>query len=75
MNRLYIVDVLHVPKLQANLLLVNKFLSNGLKVRFHVNECIVGGLGLVLHYTRRNVEREDALCYTYACVFSETLYM
>jgi hypothetical protein len=38
-----ITDVLHVPKLQANLLLVSKFLSKGLKVQFDVNECIVGG--------------------------------
>ena len=38
-----ITDVLHVPKLQANLLSVSKLVSKGLKVRFHMNECIVGG--------------------------------
>jgi hypothetical protein len=32
MNTICITDVLHVPKLQANLLSMNKFLSNGLKV-------------------------------------------
>lgn len=32
MNRIQITDVLHVPKLQANLLLESKFLSKGLKV-------------------------------------------
>ena len=40
--RIHITDVLHVSKLQANLLLMSNFLSNGLKVQFHVNECIVG---------------------------------
>ena len=35
--------VLHVLKLQANLLSVNKLVSKGLKVRFHVNDFIVGG--------------------------------
>ena len=39
-----ITDVFHVPKLQANLLSVSKLLSKGLKVRFHINECIVGGV-------------------------------
>ena len=31
-NRVPITDVLHVPKLQADLLLVSKLLWNGLKV-------------------------------------------
>ena len=37
-----ITDLLHMPKLQVNLLSVSKLVSKGLKVRFHVNECIVG---------------------------------
>jgi hypothetical protein len=36
-----ITNMLHVPKLQANLLSLSKFLSKGLKVQFHVNECFV----------------------------------
>ena len=41
-------------KLQANMLLVNKILSMGLKVQFHVNECIVGGaIGHVVAVDRR----------------------
>ena len=32
-----ITDVLHMPKLQSNLLSIRKFLSKGLKVRLHVN--------------------------------------
>ena len=31
---IYIKNALHVSKLQANLLLVSKFLSNGLEVQF-----------------------------------------
>lgn len=42
-NRICIMDVFHKPKLQANFLLVSKFLSNMLKVRFYVNKCIMGG--------------------------------
>ena len=37
------MNVLHMPNLQANLLLVSKLLSNGLRMQFHINECIVGG--------------------------------
>ena len=36
-----IKDVLHVPKLHANLLSVSKLLSNGCKVQFHKDGCIV----------------------------------
>lgn len=36
--------VFHVSKLQANLLSLRKLLSNGLNMRFHVNECIVKGV-------------------------------
>ena len=43
-KRIHIKDVLHVPKLQANLLSVSKFLSNGLKMQFNLNEYIVRGL-------------------------------
>lgn len=43
MIRIRITDVLHLPKLQANLLSVNKLLSHGMKVKFDVNECIVRG--------------------------------
>ena len=32
-----------MPKLQANLLSVSKLLSNGLKMQFNLNECIVRG--------------------------------
>ena len=44
MTKIRITDVLHVPKLQANLLLISKFFLNVLNVQFHVNECIVGGV-------------------------------
>lgn len=40
-KRICIKYVLHMPKLKANLLLVSKVLSNILKVRFNLNECIV----------------------------------
>lgn len=43
MTRICITNVLHVPKLQVNLLSASKFLSNGFKVQLHVNDCIVGG--------------------------------
>ena len=47
-------DVLHVPKLQANLLSLSKFLSKGLNDCFHVNECVVGGAnGDVVEIARR----------------------
>jgi len=44
MNRICIMDMFYVPKFQANLLSVSNFLSNGLKVQIHVNECIVGSV-------------------------------
>ena len=37
-------DVLHVRKLQANLLSVSKLLSNGLKVQFNLNNYIMRSL-------------------------------
>jgi hypothetical protein len=40
-RRIKIKDVLHVPKLYANLLSVSKILSSGCKVQFNMNECIV----------------------------------
>jgi hypothetical protein len=40
-KRIRIKDVLHVPKLHANLLSVNKILSSGCIVQFNMNECIV----------------------------------
>jgi hypothetical protein len=40
-KRVRIKDVLHVPKLHANLLSVSKILSSGCKVQFNMNECIV----------------------------------
>ena len=40
-RRIKIKDVLHVPKLHANLLSVSKILSSGCKVQFNMNECIV----------------------------------
>jgi hypothetical protein len=40
-RRIRIKDVLHVPKLHANLLSVSKILSSGCKVQFNMNECIV----------------------------------
>lgn len=33
--------MLHVSKLHANLLLVNKLMSNGLKVQFNLKKCVV----------------------------------
>ena len=41
MRRIAIHDVLHVPKLHANLLSVSKLASKGLKVHFNVMGCIV----------------------------------
>ena len=41
MRRITIHDVLHVPKLHANLLSVSKLASKGLKVHFNVMGCIV----------------------------------
>lgn len=43
-NIIHLMNVVHMPKLQANLLSVSKFLSNRLKIRFHVNKCIVRGV-------------------------------
>jgi hypothetical protein len=40
-KRIRIKDVFHVPKLHANLLSVNKILSNGYQVQLNMNECIV----------------------------------
>lgn len=37
-KRNHIKDALYVPKLQTNLLSVNKFLLNGLKMQFNLNE-------------------------------------
>lgn len=42
-NRIRINDAIHMPKVYANSLSVNKILSSNLKVQFNVNECIVGG--------------------------------
>ena len=36
-----IKDALHVSKLQANFLSVSKFLFDGFKVQFNLNECII----------------------------------
>ena len=44
-NQICIRDVLHVSKLQANLLSMSKFVSNCLKVQFNLNECIVKSTG------------------------------
>lgn len=41
---IHISNVLHVSKLQANLLLMSKLLSKGLKVQYYANECIVEGI-------------------------------
>lgn len=40
-NRIRIMDVLHVSKLQVKLLLVSKLVSSRLKVQFNFHECIV----------------------------------
>ena len=40
-NKIRINECLHVPKLHANLLSVNKLVSSGLKVQFNINECII----------------------------------
>ena len=40
-RRITIHDVLHVPKLHANLLSVSKLASEGLKVHFNVMGCVV----------------------------------
>ena len=44
MKKNYIKDVFHVPKLQVNLLLVSKVLSNMLKTQFTQFQCIVKGM-------------------------------
>lgn len=41
-NRVHIMSVLHMLKLQANLLLMAKFLSNELSTQFLINKCIEG---------------------------------
>ena len=62
-----ITDVLHVPKLQANLLSVSKLLSKGLKVFFHVNECIVEGAnGDVVAIARREGSLYE-MCFKEVC--------
>lgn len=40
-NGIYIKNVHHMPKLHANLLSVNKLVSNGLKMQFNLNESLV----------------------------------
>jgi hypothetical protein len=40
-NQICIKYVFYVPKLHANLFLVGKLVSNGLKVQFNLNKCIV----------------------------------
>jgi hypothetical protein len=40
-NQFCIKHVLHAPKLHANLLSISKLVSNGLKVQFNLNKCIV----------------------------------
>ena len=40
-NWIHIVNVLHLPKLHANLISVSKFVSNGLKVHFNLNKWII----------------------------------
>lgn len=39
LKKVTIKDVLHVPKMQANLLSVSKLMSSGLKVQFNVDGC------------------------------------
>lgn len=39
-TRICITNMLHMPKLQTNLLLVSKFLSNGLYVQFQINNVL-----------------------------------
>ena len=40
-KRITIHDILHIPKLHANLLSVSKLASKGLKVHFNVMGCVV----------------------------------
>lgn len=50
------MNMLHVAQLQINLVLVSKLLSNGFKVHFHVDECIVGGTDIeVVAITQRTI--------------------
>lgn len=51
-------NTLQVPKLKANLFLVSKVVSNGLKVQFNLNECI---LQICDNKTIAIVSREDNL--------------
>lgn len=41
MNRNCIMDVFHMPKLQADLFLLSNFFWNWLKMQCHINRCIV----------------------------------
>lgn len=40
-NGIYIKNVYHMPNLHANLLSMNKLVSNGLKMQFNLNESLV----------------------------------
>ena len=40
-NQIHIKDMLNIPKLYVNLLSINKLVSDGLKIQFNLNECIV----------------------------------
>ena len=40
-KRMHIKNILHVPKLQENLLSVNKFLSNRLELKFNLNKRLI----------------------------------
>ena len=66
-GKLYIIcitNVLQVPKLQANLLSVNKLLWNGLRKRLNVNECIVGGVNGDVATIARRGKKMDQIIFT-----------
>lgn len=57
-KKIHIKDAPHVPKLQVNLFSIDKLLSNGIKVQFNSNECIVRGQDgelIVMKLCKRNL--------------------
>ena len=57
-NQICIKDVFHISKLHSNLLSLSKLVSNGLKIQFNLNECIVksyNGEAIAIAPCKRNL--------------------
>ena len=67
MNRIRIMDEFYDPRLQTNLLLACNILSNGLKVYFHINECIAGGASGNVVAIARHEGKFYQMTFTEAC--------